>query len=69
MIELSQEQKDLINLLQQLKVNTEDIVITMTCCQEKEQIIQMINYLLDCYENKETITQQTILNKIVEMNQ
>ena len=68
-MELSQKQKDLLSLLMQLKMNTEDIVITMTCCQEEEQIIQMIKYLLDLMENKEQITQQKILNKIVEMNQ
>ena len=67
-MELSQEQKDLINLLQKLEISTEDIVITMMCCQQKEHIAKMINYLLDCYDRNETITQQKILKKIVEIN-
>ena len=68
-MELSQPQKDLLNLLQKLKMNTEDIVLVMTACQEEQQIIQMINFLIDKYEEKQEVTQQEILNKILEMNQ
>ncbi len=68
-IELSQKQKDLLSLLMQLNMNTEDIVMTMSCCQEESQIIQMINHILDLMDNNEEITMQKVLNKIVEMNQ
>ena len=68
-IELSQKQKDLLSLLMQLNMNTEDIVMTMSCCQEESQIIQMIIQILDLMDNNEEITMQKVLNKIVEMNQ
>ncbi len=62
-------QKDLLNLLQKLKMNTDDIVLVMTACQETEQIIEMINFLLDKMDEKNQVTQQEILEKIVQMNQ
>ncbi|MBR6034294.1 MAG: hypothetical protein IKP28_06190 [Clostridia bacterium] len=68
-MELSQMQKDLINLLQKLKVNTENIVLIMTACQEEKDITEMINFLIDKYEQKNQVSQQEILNKIVEINQ
>lgn len=67
-MELSQAQKDLISLLKQLNQNTEDIVMTLMCCQGEEQATQMIQYLLELHDNKQQITQQTILKKVVEMN-
>lgn len=67
-MELSQMQKDLLNLLLNLKMDTEDIVLIMTACQEENQIIQMINFLIDKYEENNQVTMQEALNKIVEMN-
>ena len=67
-MELSQIQKDLINLLQKLKMNTDDIVLVMMACQEEKMAISMINFLIDKYEKDNKITQQEVLNQIVKMN-
>jgi len=52
---------------QKLKQTTEDIVLVMTACRKNNQIIEMINFLIDKYEEKNLITQEEILSKIVEM--
>ena len=41
-MELTTIQKDLLNGLQSLKLNTETIVLVMTACQEEKQTQEMI---------------------------
>ena len=56
-MELSQMQKDLLNLLLNLKMDTEDIVLIMTACQEENQIIQMIQKIPKLQKTQNQIMQ------------
>lgn len=68
-MELTTIQKDLLNGLQSLKLNTETIVLVMTACQEEKQTQEMITWLIGQIDRKIIPTEERILNKIVEMNQ
>lgn len=67
-MELTTIQKDLLNGLQSLGLDTETIVLVMTACQE-EHAREMIMWLVEKIDKKKIPTKVMILNKIVEMNQ
>ena len=40
----------------------------MMCCQTEETAQQLVEYMIQLVENKQEITEQKLLNRIVEMN-
>ena len=68
-MELTKSKQILMDGLQTLNFSTETIVMLMMCCQTEETARQLVEYMIQLTDNKEKITEQKLLNKIVQMNQ
>ena len=68
-MELTKSQQILMDGLQTLNFNTKTIVMLMMCCQTEETAKQLVDYMIQLVDNKQEITEQKLLNKVVEMNQ
>lgn len=66
-MELTRNQKLLINGLQLLKIKQRTLEVVMLACQREKQTIEMLDYIVETYEKKQQVTEQDLLNKIVEM--
>ena len=66
-MEISQVQRDLIDIFKYLKIDTETIVFIMMACQEQALAQQMMEYIVYMDDNKEKITAQMLVNKVAEI--
>lgn len=66
-MEISQVQRDLLDSLKYLKIDTETIVFIMMACQEQALAQQMMEYIVYMDDNKEKITAQMLVNKVAEI--
>lgn len=65
---MTKNQSHLIHILKMLGMSLELIQLTVLSCQNESQTIEMLDYIITLYENKEEITERKLLDKIVEMH-
>ncbi len=66
-MKLTQNHKDLINILKMLDVDSETIMALLPAVQEDEKAQIILEKILEMEDNKEKITVQKILQEIVKL--
>ncbi len=67
-MELSQIQKDLVQVLKGLEMTEEEIIAVMIAVQQPENTNKLVDYIIDQYEKNKLDSQELII-KAMEISQ